>query len=95
MLIACISYPLAYESLQMYQNGAIDYLTDLGNYVDIVYILGSVVMIFLNIFGSPFDLTSRLLMALVIVLAIRRTFNFLRIFEALSPIVTMLNKVIW
>jgi hypothetical protein len=34
------------------------------------------------------------MMCLVSVLAVRRTFNFLKIFEALSPIVTMLSVVI-
>jgi hypothetical protein len=45
--------------------------------------------------SSPYNFVSKLLMCLVVTLAIRRTFNFLRIFNALSPIVTMLNNVVW
>ena len=32
---------------------------------------------------------------MVVILAIRRTFSYLRIFKSLSPIVTMLQNVIW
>jgi hypothetical protein len=38
---------------------------------------------------------SKFVMAIVVSVSIRRTFNFLRVFDSLSPIVTMLNNVIW
>ena len=44
---------------------------------------------------GPYHFVSKLLMCIVALLAIRRTFNFLRIFSAFSPIVTMLTSVIW
>lgn len=44
---------------------------------------------------TPYDSVSILLMCIVASLAVRRTFNFLKIFNALSPIVTMLSTVIW
>ena len=81
----------------MYKAGFIDYFGDLGNYVDLVYIFGSLDILILHM---------KLLKVLMIgpanylcylsfvTLAIRRTFNYLRIFSALSPIVTMINKVV-
>ena len=94
-LLLGILYPFLYELVQVYQIGFSDYLTDLGNYVDLVYILGSILMTAVHIVTSPYEWYSKYLMSLIVFLAIRRTFNFLRIFKALSPIVTMLNNVIW
>ena len=44
---------------------------------------------------TAYIISSKVMMSVIVTLAIRRTFNFLRIFEALSPIVTMLFNVIW
>lgn len=49
----------------------------------------------LDVIQGPDGFLSKLCMSIVVVLAIRRTFNFLRIFSAFSPIVTMLQNVIW
>jgi len=95
LLLAGIIYPFIYETLQMYQIGFKDYFSDLGNYVDLLYIWGSVAMTFIHITISPYIFVSKILMAFIVTLAIRRTFHFLRIFSKLSPIVTMLNNVIW
>ena len=95
VLLAGILYPFIYESLQLFQVGPMDYFSDLGNYIDLVYILGSIVMTFIHLTVSPYIFVSKFLMAMIVTLAIRRTFNFLRIFSQLSPIVTMLNNVIW
>ena len=88
---------MCYELVQMYKAGFTDYFGDLGNYVDLVYIFGSLVMTILHMTlqKGAYDWPSKLLMLLVVTLAIRRTFNYLRIFSALSPIVTMINKVVF
>lgn len=92
--MAGILYPLVYEIIQISKIGVEDYFTDLGNYADLVYIFGSVAMSFVHM-NNPYSFGSKLLMSIIVILAIRRTFNFLRIFSVLSPIVTMLNNVIW
>ena len=81
----------------MYKAGLTDYFGDLGNYIDLVYIFGSLAMTVLHMTlpKGAYDWPSKLLMLLVVTLAIRRTFNYLRIFSALSPIVTMINKVVF
>ena len=69
-----------------------DYFGDLGNYIDIVYIFGSVAMAILHMTleKGPYGPISKLMMLIVVTLAIRRTFNYLRIFRMFSPIVTMI-----
>lgn len=94
VLLALIFYPLAYEIIQMIKGGLGEYFSDFGNYFDLIYIFGSFIMAFVH-WGNPYSFASKLLMSVIVTLAIRRTFNFLRIFNALSPIVTMLNNVIW
>jgi hypothetical protein len=94
ILLLGILYPAIYEIIQMFKIGLEDYFTDLGNYADLVYIFGSVAMSFVHM-SDPYSFGSKLLMSIIVILAIRRTFNFLRIFSVLSPIVTMLNNVIW
>ena len=95
VLLAGIIYPLIYETVQMFKTGLFEYLTDLGNYVDLLYIWGSVAMSICHYEYSAYVFGSKVMMSIIVTLAIRRTFNFLRIFEALSPIVTMLFNVIW
>ena len=97
ILLGGVAYPALYEFIQMCKNGPIDYFTDFGNWIDIIYIYGSVLMSQLHSAPDmgPYHYLSKLLMISVVILAIRRTFNFLRIFRELSPIVTMLTNVIY
>lgn len=80
----------------MYKSGLNDYFSDLGNYLDCLYLLGSVTMAILHIVleRGAYEIPSKILMLLVVTLAIRRTFNYLRIFDGLSPIVSMINQVL-
>jgi hypothetical protein len=95
LLMAGIVYPLVYETVQMFKGGIGDYLSDAGNYIDLIYIWGSVTMSIIHMTAGPYLWYSKALMIMVVILAIRRTFSFLRIFKSLSPIVTMLQNVIW
>ena len=92
-LLVPVSYPLMYESLQAFNGGILEYLSDGGNYVDMTYIFGSVAMSFVHYAEGPHIWPSRLLMALVCMLAIRRTFHILKIFKNFSPIITMILEV--
>jgi hypothetical protein len=96
LLLAGVIYPAIYEGIQAWNGGITDYLSDTGNYIDLIYIWGSIAMSFVH--GSslgPYAFVSKLMMCIVALLAIRRTFNILRIFSFLSPIVTMLQNVIY
>jgi len=94
-LLAGVIYPAFYEAVQMHKCGIRDYMSDTGNYIDIIYIWGSIAMSVIHGIKTPYHSTSILLMCIVAILAVRRTFNFLKIFTSLSPIVTMLTTVIW
>jgi len=43
-LLLGVLYPALYELVQMCKGGFVDYLTDSGNYIDLVYIWGSIAM---------------------------------------------------
>jgi hypothetical protein len=94
-LLAGILYPMLYEMKQM-AGGLADYFLDLGNYIDIVYIFGSVAMAILHMTleKGPYGPVSKIMMLITVTLAIRRTFNYLRIFRMFSPIVTMIFQVL-
>jgi len=95
LLLLGVIYPALYEFVQMLKVGVGEYLADFGNYVDLIYIWGSIAMSMIHQELGPFHLISKILMCIVVTLAIRRSFNILRIFKMLSPIVTMLSNVIW
>ena len=94
ILLVFVAYPLLYESIQAVNGGVGDYLSDPGNYIDMTYIFGSAAMSIVHLTTSPYTWYSRLLMVIVCILAIRRTFNILKIFENFSPIITMISQVL-
>lgn len=91
IILGFVSYPLCLETLQAYKGGIGDYLTDMSNLLDIIFIWGSIGMSILHYNYGPLTFYSKLIMVVVLLSAIRRTFNFLRIFRPLTTIVTMLN----
>lgn len=70
-----------------------DYLSDPWNYADMVYIYGSITNIFLQLTLGPFHIASRIIMCIIIILLIVKTFFFMRIFPSLTPLVVMLTSV--
>lgn len=90
-----IIYPMVYDLSQLCKAGFSAYFSDVGNYVDFVYIWGSVANGILQIIYDPFILPNRILMCIIVCLLIMKTFFFLRIFPTLTPIVVMLTNVIW
>jgi hypothetical protein len=93
ILLGGIIYPFCYESTQMFKSGPYDYLTTPGNYFDILYIFGSILMSLLHMTVDPFNILSKIVMIFVILQSIVRTFKSMRIIELYSPIVTMLAAV--
>jgi len=93
ILLGGIFYPFCYNLIQSAKNGVFNYVTNLGNWADILYIFGSIGMSISHLIMSPFHIISKLIMIFVIMLSIVRTFKFMRIFASYSPIVTMLQQV--
>ena len=79
----------------MVKTGVLEYLEDFGNYLDLIYIWGSMAMSILHIINGPMLFSSKLVMIIVIAFSIIRTFKYMRIFKDFSPIVTMLSSVIY
>lgn len=48
LMLANILYPAIYEGLQMYFVGTSEYLSDVGNHIDLLYIWGSIAMSFVH-----------------------------------------------
>mgnify|MGYP001005537399 CR=1 FL=1 len=90
ILLGGIIYPLIYELLVMIKKGFFNYIGDLSNIIDVLYIVGSIAMSISHLLMTPFDIFSKIIMIFVIMLSITRTFKFMRIFSDFSPIVTML-----
>ena len=95
VIFILVAYPFVYEVVQLYKAGFVDYFSDLGNFMDIFFITSSVSMGVIHSKIGPHATASKYMMVCVIMFAIRRTFLFMRIFSSLSPIVTMLQGVIW
>lgn len=88
-------YPLVYECVQIWRLGFSEYMSDLGNYMDLLFIFGSVVMSIVHMRFGHNTIAGKYTMIIVVIAAIKRSFNYLRIFRPLSTIVTMMNRVIF
>ena len=94
LLALSVSYPFYYESYQLSQNG-FDYFADIWNYADASYIVMSCANVYIQITLGPFHTSCRMIMCLIILMVIMKSFFYLRIFPALTPIVVMINSVIY
>lgn len=95
VLLVLILIPLLYECAQMYMAGPVDYITDMGNIIDLSYITCAIAMGIFHATQTPYTFLSKLLMWLVGFFCVRRTFFFFKIFASLSPVISMLSNVIW
>ena len=44
MILVCVTYPAIYESMQAVKGGIWEYFTDISNYLDIMFVWGSIAM---------------------------------------------------
>lgn len=94
-LVIGIIYPAIYEILQLTKDGLSHHLSDPWNYSDMLYVYGSFANILTQIYFGPFHIASRVLMILVVLMLLIKTFFFLRVFPTLTPIVIMLSNVLY
>ena len=95
LVIAGVVYPLVYEIRKIYLIGLKGYFTLLSNISDSVYIFGSLLNIFLQKQGYTHEFITKLVITILLMQQIIKTFKILRIFEQLSYIVSMLSTVIF
>uniref|UniRef100_A0A7S3ILI3 Ion transport domain-containing protein n=1 Tax=Strombidium inclinatum TaxID=197538 RepID=A0A7S3ILI3_9SPIT len=92
IIFVCLFYPLAYDGTQAFKQGA-SYLEDPWNYVDIMHISLGYVNIYTQGLG-PLLLSSKIIMIIVVLVCLIKTFFFMRIVMSFSYIVTMIQNVI-
>jgi len=94
VLAVGFSYPAVYEVYQLKKLRE-NYFNDSWNYTDFVSIFSGIINICQQFFVSPFTIAARANMIIVVFMLLMKTFFFLRIFENLSYIVTMIRSVIY
>lgn len=90
-----IVYPLLYDTYQLYKYGWKNYFTSFWNYIDFSFIWLGMLNLLMQVFSDPFSFSNKLCQTAVILLAIFKTFYFVRIFKNFSGIVIMLVEVIY
>jgi|TARA_B110000305_G_scaffold207678_1_gene239368 hypothetical protein len=94
LLAVGIAYPFSYDTIQLFKQGAA-YFDDSWNYTDFILSCSGILNIALQyLLGEPMNVICRINMIVLIFMLLIKTFFFLRIFVALSYLVTMLRMVI-
>lgn len=88
-----IIYSTLYDGTQMIRIGLGEYLKDAWNALDCLYIFTGIAQVIIHRVLGPFHIACKITMIIVVSLAVMKTFFYLRIFDRLSPIVTMLTRV--
>ena len=94
LLAVGVAYPAVYDTRQFYMAGLTGYLSDMSNYSDLIYIWGSVANVVVQSTLEPTHIANKTLLTVIFLMQIVKTFFYLRIFENLSYIVTMLTRVV-
>ena len=95
LLALGILYPLLYDIHQFVKMGVIEYFSQFWNYIDIMYISGSMLNLTLQLYLSPYNIFCRILMCIITLALLVKTFFFLRIFPIFTPIVVMIMEVVY
>jgi hypothetical protein len=94
LLMMGIIYPMFYDIRQLYLMGPKEYFQDIFNYSDQIYVWASFFNVISQNFTDSFTLRNKLLMTIIFLQQIVKSFFYLRIFNSLSYIVTMIYTVI-
>ena len=88
----CLMYPMTYDMLQLKKTGIVEYFSDKWNYLDQGHIWFGVANVMMQRYTSDIQGTMNIILMLVVtMLLLIKTFFFLRIFEELSFLVTMIK----
>ena len=99
LLLSGIVYPAVYTMVQLHTIGYLNLIREPHKvnprfYFDVVYISICIITSLIHFQTDPQEFISKIFMLLHICLISFRTFNYLRIIEDLSPLITMLAQVI-
>lgn len=92
LMLICLLYPLIYDSAQLVKTG-FEYFEDPWNYLDLAHIWLGITNVFLQRFEpNILAFHSQLVMSLVALIAMVKTFFYLRISKGVSALVAMLSQ---
>lgn len=92
IMLICLLYPLCYDSMQMFKVGPIEYASDPWNYIDMGHIWVGIINVFVQRFNPDIlSMPNMIIMVIVALILLMKTFFFLRIFQNLSFLVSMLG----
>lgn len=94
LLCLGILYPFIYDSIQLYKQKW-DYFKDPWNYSDMAFNWSGICNLFFQFTGKPDNLSSQITMTILLMFALVKSLFFLRIFDSLSYLVTLLRGVIY
>lgn len=95
LLAIGIIYPAYYDFLQLYKVGLTVYFSDVTNYSDCLYIWGSIINVVLQNVLGPFHIVCKVIMIIIVLQVLLKSFFFLRVYPTLTPIIVMLKTVIY
>jgi hypothetical protein len=92
VMLICLIYPMFYDCMQAFKTGLGEYSSDPWNYIDQAHIWVGIANIFVQRFSSDIlSLQNTVLMVIVAIVLLIKSFFFLRIFRQLSALVSMLQ----
>lgn len=94
LLVVCLMYPFFYDTLQLYKQKW-DYFKDPWNYSDMAFHMSGILNLIFQFTGSAADFQAIVSMTILLLLALIKSLFFLRIFDSLSYLVTLLRSVIY
>jgi len=93
LIVIGFSFPFVYELVQMAKTGT-RYFKDSWNYTDISFSIVGLVNIMFQYSRPPTSIQCTATLVVVLILALFKTFFFLRIFGPLAPLVSLMKTVI-
>lgn len=94
MLVVGVLYPAVYDFTQFFKAGPRAYFSEITNYFDMLYIWSSITNTILQREMNSQSFPCKCVMTIIFLVQIHKTFFFMRIFDSVSYIVTMIYQVI-
>ena len=91
LMASGVAEPLAYDTYQLYDQGVRTHFSSFYNWFDFGFIWSGALFILLNYFYSPFEITCKGVMMIMILCSIIKTLFFMRIITSLTPLVTLMK----
>lgn len=93
VLATCLCYPIWYDGTQLCKAG-LKYFYHGSNYFDIIHIVMGFLNIYMQIYVGTWDYISKIVLIIVLLTTLNKSFAYMRIFKEFSYIVTMINCVV-